>query len=529
MKFQKASKAVDPWSVVALLFFLVLLVVGILIFRDYGVSWDEPVQHNLGKINLRYALGRSDELLTFKDRFYGPVFEVGLYGAERIFRVTDSQAIYFLRHLLTFLTFYAGVVYFFFLARNLFQITWLALLGTVMLVLSPRIFEHAFYNSKDIPFLTFFTASCLTLFLYMDSRSTRWLLVHALTSALLVATRVLGILIPAFTLIVLLVGIFQQGQDRKAAARRALSHAGLYVVATCLLTVLFWPVLWNNPLGNFRTALIQMGRYTIWRGTNLFLGERILASELPWTYIPIWILVTTPWLYSALFFAGVLTVLTDLIKRPREIVETGQLKKLVILIWFFAPILSIIILRSVLYDSWRHLFFVYPAFLLLALWGLLAIWTWVDQKKGSFPFFRVGLGALLVLFLLFTVRAMVFLHPYEQMYFNRLPGQDLQTIQTTMDMDYWGLSYRKGLEYIVQNDPSAQISVAVENRPGQWNALILPVAERDRLVYVQNREDASYFLTNYRSRLSYPYSNEVFSVVVDGAKLLSVFRLDHSQ
>ena len=64
-------------------------------------------------------------------------------------------------------------------------------------------------------------------------------------------------------------------------------------------------------------------------------------------------------------------------------------------------------------------------------------------------------------------------------------------------MDYFGVSYRQSLEYILKHDKSDTINIAIENYPGYGNNMILPEKERNRFNYVELK-DAKYFITNYR-------------------------------
>jgi hypothetical protein len=117
-------------------------------------------------------------------------------------------------------------------------------------------------------------------------------------------------------------------------------------------------------------------------------------------------------------------------------------------------------------------------------------------------------------------------HPYQNVYFNFLAGKDMAVISRTYEMDYWGLSYREALEYILKNDPDPLIDICVANHPGRFNALILPRKERKRLRYVKRPGEARYFLSEHRRhKEAYPYKNEYYSVVVDGAKILTVFKM----
>jgi len=121
-------------------------------------------------------------------------------------------------------------------------------------------------------------------------------------------------------------------------------------------------------------------------------------------------------------------------------------------------------------------------------------------------------------------------HPYQNLYFNKLTG-GIKGAQNRFDMDYWGLSYRKGLEYILKTDTGNSIPFATFNTGGKDNVLLLPEEQRNRLVNVGDINNASYFLTNFRGgspiRTSmdniYPYK-KYYSVKIDGVEILVVYR-----
>ena len=150
---------------IAVIVLLALLALGLSIYSQYGLSWDEPNQLTLGIQNYRFALNSDPSIFTNHDRWYGPFFEIFLIAAQS--RGSLDQ-IYLSRHLLNFLSFFIGCIAFFLLARKFTRNGWLALLGLICLVLSPRIFADAFYNSKDIPFLTAYTICLFSLLWFLD-------------------------------------------------------------------------------------------------------------------------------------------------------------------------------------------------------------------------------------------------------------------------------------------------------------------------------------------------------------------------
>ena len=62
--------------ILVFVFFAVYLFIGISIFKDYGISWDEPTSRNNGLIATRYAVHGDRELLTYVDKYYGTAFEI---------------------------------------------------------------------------------------------------------------------------------------------------------------------------------------------------------------------------------------------------------------------------------------------------------------------------------------------------------------------------------------------------------------------------------------------------------------------
>ena len=258
-------------------------------------------------------------------------------------------------------------------------------------------------------------------------------------------------------------------------------------------------------------------------GTTLYRGSYVSTDQLPWHYIPVWLTVSSPLMYSFFFVAGLFFG----IKRsflPSGSWDRNKRDTLIIFIWFFAPIAAVVAFRSVLYDGWRQAFFIYPAFLLIALTGLKNILEITEHNP--YRWIRTGLAILVAIEILWIAGWMVRHHPYQNVYFNSLAGKNMADIKEKYEMDYWGLSYRKALEYILAHDQGTEIKVFVANSPGTSNAYILPKEERARLVFVKQPQEAGYFVSNYRwHKEDYPLPNKVFTVEIDGASIMVVHKL----
>ena len=503
-----------------LAFFAAILVIGVLVYDDYGMSWDEIPTREFGVMNVTHAVPNVavlDSLRAVKGPAYerfGPVFEILLVRVERALRLYDLRAAFLMRHLVTFLVFYLGVVLFFFLCRRRFG-GGIALLASVCLVASPQLFSHAFYNVKDISFLTCFVAAMLTLDSVLANPTWRTVLLHGVVTGVLIGTRILGLFAMMLTAAAAL------------AKRPTLRTLGLlvgYGVVVVVMLPLVWPVLRIDPIGIVKDAVLGATTNPYLK-TNLFRGQALPAASLPWDYVPTWILITTPYVVSALFVVGVAAAVRSM-RALRAGVSQNLLRDLLAMSWFFLPVLGCVVLRPVMYDSWRHLFFVYPAMVYLAAIGMEAVLTFAMARFGETKLtrVRVALTSALLACLAPVIWFMVANHPFEHLYFNRFAGRDMQQVKQRFELDYWGLSYRKALEYVVASDPAPNIRIIVANYPGRVNVLMLAPRDRARITIVGPEEGANYFITNYRFHPEpYPFANEVFSVRVGNASIVSVF------
>jgi hypothetical protein len=511
------SKTITPVTLAAGVLFALFVFTGLRIYADYGIAWDESTQVEMGLKNYLYVMKGDDSLLSWRDRLYGPFFEIVLVTFQAR---APSSAVYLSRHLLNFLFFAAGVLGFFFLALRYLRKPGLALAGAAFLVLSPRIFADAFYNSKDIPFLVLYIFSLLSLFWLLDRPGPTAAAAHALFCSALIATRLPGLIVPALTLAALLLEVI----NRRIRLPRALLLSALYVGLGAGLVVLFWPALWPDPTGEFAAALHMMTRFPHQTAMR-YLGQTIASDSLPWHYIPVWMAVTTPLPYLALFVTGLTAAVAKAIPGRGLALRPEPRDRLLVLAALFGPLLAVIVFRSTLYDGWRQMFFLYSPFLLIALDGAAWVLSALERRTGPRRA-QVGFTLLLILAALPAAARIAADHPYQNVYFNRLAGPDMQTAQQRFALDYWGLAYREGLDYILRSDPDARITVRTETAAGERSAAIFPREAALRLRFVERIEDAKYYLGNYYyGPQSYGFENEVYTVWSGSARLLSVFLL----
>jgi hypothetical protein len=508
--------------------FLAYLIAGLLVSENYGVSWDEQVSRNLGQQTLacvldHLGLARGSPPATLNDQDvgaeYGPAFELVLAALERAFGLEDTRDVLLMRHRVTFLAFWCGAVAFFLLLRRFLASDGLALLGAGFLILTPRLFADSFYNSKDTVLLALFVVSTGTLVSLLERNSVSSAVRHALACAVTIDIRLVGLLLPALTLLFLGVELVQKRFD-PARVRRVALASGVYAVSLGAFVVLLWPQLWEAPASRFLDALYRMRDARQFHNSfALYAGSFVPVNELPWHYLPTWIAITTPPVIGGLFLVGLGIALRSLAKASAVDVRNRWL--LMFLLLLFVPLGLVIVVRPVLYDGWRHFYFVYPALLAIAMLGVKELCTRPALRAITIGVALLGLGHSLLVVIRY--------HPHQQVYFNGLVSGD---VERRFELDYWGLSFRDGLDAVLERDPIGIVPVAVSDVPGFLNAMILPKAARERILFVP-LDQARYFVSNHRNPELHrrflagepPFVNEIYAVRVGGATLLGVYDL----
>lgn len=469
-----------------LIFFGIYLLAGIFIYRDYGLNWDDDFSHKYGLMNWNYVFNNDSSLQGSMDRYHGPALEMTLVGIDKIFAAKGTRAVFQIHHFADFVFFYLSVIAFFLLARKLFGADKWGLLACLMLVLSPRIFGDSFFNSKDIGFLCGCILTLYTLYrLYIHPNYVN-LLIHTFVCGFTTDIRVLGLIFVPFAIVLLIKNII----DDPASRKRNLTLLLLYPVFLAGFIILFWPYLWSSPLAHLQEALVQMKKYP-WDYGIFYLGKNISTKNLPWHYLPLWIVITTPAVFSLLYLIGTAFIVRNFILHPvrflREQIMLGGIWLLGIM-----PVLSVIILKSVVYDGWRHVFFIYPFFILVTTLGFKDLYEWVSatSKKAL----RVFMGFYLSWLLCVTI----YLHPFENIYFNVPALLYFKPISEQFELDYWGLSYKQALDYIIAHTKAkAGINIYSTSYfgPNFLNRDFLKATDKGRINFVYDTAIADYFMT----------------------------------
>ena len=458
----KTSKIIIPILLIS------FLLIGLFIYKDYGISWDEYIQRTIAIKYIKYVveflnldiffnITNFDKVMPFEEWrqsgeiqiYYGVFFELPLIVLEFLFlgSAGNESQIYYLRHLATFFMYIIGVWGFHSQVVKTFNSPFPGIVAVIFLLLSPRIFAEAFYNSKDIIFMSFVSLGMLTLTNLTIKPNIRNILLHSLIVAFAIDVRVMAIFFIPLTFFV----IFFNFIIKKINFIKTIKITTIYLVANCIFVIIFFPLLWESPVENFLGVFNNMSQFPA-DSAMLYMGSSVFENDLPWHYIPVWILATTPPLIIMLFFLGIIFLIIKILKNKISNYEKKEILLISNLLLVVCSISVVIFLQSTLYNGWRHMYFVYPSIIIISVAAFFRIF----EKLKNFRFKTLIFTFFFITFIFHQVNLIIKSHPMQNVYFNFIVGDNWKN---KFDLDYWGLGTHLVLRDILINDTSEKITV----------------------------------------------------------------------
>ena len=251
-------------NIILIILFSSFLAVGLSTFRDYGIHIEEKFHRSSGLYWLHYLLNFTEfdslktitlnKLIAIGDytlssvthyNKYGIIFDVPAAFLEIIFKIENSKSFYQFRHLLSFILFFLSSIFFFKILKNRFNNFNVSVVGTLLYVLSPRIYGDSFLY-KDVLFLSILTFAIFYSFKCFDKFNYKNLTILALISSICITTRIIGIFIPITFSIIIFLSFSLKEKD--------LNYFKKYLFFTIILIIfliIHWPYLWGSPVNNY--------------------------------------------------------------------------------------------------------------------------------------------------------------------------------------------------------------------------------------------------------------------------------------
>lgn len=432
------------------LFIVVLMPV---LSKDYGQSGDEWIQIDYGKDVWNYfakgdqqALDYSNKSLQFqKQELYGGLFD---FSMEVIHRITPSVPELTLRHFFNALFGAMLMLFTGLLARRLSGKWEVAFLALLFMLFSPRIFGESMNNPKDIPFATGFTIGVYAIVAFLQDfpkKAWRNAILLAIGWGIAFGVRSAGgiLLVGYFVLFTGLYYITNKElrnlllADKNKLLKKMLLVLFAGLAGGYIIGLAAWPWGLQSPISNTLAALEEMTNRSVVLKV-LFEGEYKPNNNMPWYYEFKWILMTSP----LIIIAGIGIYLL-LVKAHLK--RLGLFAVIVPVFVAFFPLLYMIYKHSSVHDTWRHVFFVYPGWVVMSAMGFDFLSGLVKQEKLKMLPQGVAIIGLLPV-VIWTVRS----HPNQYVYFNEAVGGP-KGAYGYYDLDYYQNSGKQAADWILKH------------------------------------------------------------------------------
>lgn len=516
---------------IAVILLSLFIIMGVIIYDDYGISTDEQQERKTTLVNAKYIMnvlghdGLSDlneELPDYKDKYYGVILQLPCVVFEWMTGFKDDPSIYLYRHLYVFMVCTFGYICFYFLCRQLTKSCLMSLLAATMVAFYPRFFANQFYDIKDMVFASMYMVSMwITVQTISKKLKWQWLVLFAVLTAIATNVRIVGLIFP-----ILLIGyiffiwiIGKCGIEMEGTCIHPFRRILLILFCYFSSYVIMMPILWSNPIKGIINVFKKFSQFDEWNGYVVFMGEMVKGKEVPWYYIPIWLLISVPvwyWVLLLLMVAGGGILLYKQVKTHKKIFWLHVFDKYKYFIWLIClvlgPWLATVMFHSTLYNGWRHCFFLLPPLVLIIVYGL----TIINEKLKIGRGIKIAVSGIIVIGLLGQSLWIIKNHPYQMVYLNAVG----RCWGDQFDRDYWCLATTDMCRYVLNIDSGEKVSVNADYNNFER---LLDKEEKARVII---EDEPTYWLESFRVKIGNDYVREgyeeIYAIMVDGYKIGSV-------
>ena len=485
------------------LFFALLTLIGLATAPDYGLPCDEPaeqiiLQENLMEYSLALLGQDSPPAVYYRQRGITPISQSierdhgqsAYYLAAPIlqWQADAPDTAMTLWHGYTWLWFMVGVLSLYLLLRRLGAGRLVACAGALLLYLSPRFFAEGHYNNKDMVLLSLTLLTVAAGAQWMIKPTWRRAVLFSLAGALAANTKIVGLFVWGLMGLATALHLRLHGK----LTRQHWCAAAVAIITFVLTYWLLTPAAWRDPVAYLQYILHNATGFSRWSGVVLFRGvlyNPTRGMPLPRTYLPLMVLYTLPTLTLLLAAGGQVLALVRILRKDGNAALLAALTVL-----WLVPMVFVVAARPLMYNGWRHFYFLFAGIAALAGYGLVGL---AKALQGKVWRQRIAVCAMAAALLLQAV-GIARNHPYQYVYYNALA----QNTQTEFEQDYWLVSTVNAMRDLLalQASGSNQPLVLGARDPMslfgvQHGAAVLSARESERLKITED-ETAPYLLYN---------------------------------
>lgn len=526
------------WKKIFLIISILLLLIMPTLSHDFGQNGDEDVEAQYGRDIFNYYANGDQQALDYDThlqpkyttnitgmQFYGGLFDI---MTESVHRAIPSWEIMEVRH---FFASIFGALLMIFTGLLAFRLSkkkwWVAVLALLFIAFSPRIFGESMNNGKDIPFATGMVIALYYFIRIMEDLFkgiTSWKMVIGLMIGFFVVFGMRpagGLLLAAYLGLFFLVFVFTNKElkailwkDKFKLFKKVVLQIILAFIVGYVLALFTWPYGLVSPIGHLFASLAEMSNRSIIIRV-LYDGFNYPSNQTPWQYNFKWIMISSPIVIVISSFLFIFLI-------PKAWKIYGFSTVFILLFAALFPLLYIIYKHSTNFDSWRHVFFVYPYWVIMAALAIDVLSSFFKDKLKWIPLAIAILGLLPAM--VWTVKA----QPNQYMYFNQFVGGAAGAFGY-YDLDYYQATNREMMNWVLKNaahPKDGKKLIVRSNMDGTDTYFQNDTSWVDAnyaRYYERNQKDWDYYVTYGRfvspwqlQNGKWPPAHVVYSVMVDG-------------
>jgi len=429
-----------------------------------AVNVDEQLHHPHARkvVNWYFTLGEDRSCLdTPKSnlKYYGQSVDNFTALINRVFRIENE---FLTRHFTGALFFWLLLLFSGMLAREVTGSYQVATLTVLTLLLMPRLFGQAFGNLKDIPFATGYTAGVFMIIQFLkEMPRPRWrtAVFLGLAIAFTVSVRAGGFILFGYLALGIFTCLFWKpfylnSVSTKPVFVRLMGQGTVILFIGYFAGLLFWPFALQNVFSHPLESLTLMEHYSV-NIRQIFEGELTWSTQLPWYYLPKWLLISTPEFIMVGLLLSLFFVTREFIDRNNS--SENHFHTIFILFVFVFPVVYVIAIGSNLYSGIRQMLFILPFIGILAAIGIWKFVQWLadTNKKLVIP----SITILIVLAFL-PVKHQAATFPADYVYFNSISGGNKKA-WSNYEYDYYFHGIKEPAHYLINLAGNDDIKVVM--------------------------------------------------------------------
>ena len=378
-------------------------------------------------------------------KYYGQSVDNFTALVNRVFNIENE---FLTRHFTGALFFWLLLLFSGLVGFQFSESFWVSALIVISMLAMPRLFGQAFGNLKDIPFATGYMAAIFMIIRFVKElpepkwSTSVWL---GLAIAFTCSVRIGGLILFGY-LGLALIAIFilkpfllKQIFSTKSSVVRLLGQGLTILLIGYFAGLIFWPFALQNVFQHPLESLGVMEHYKV-SIRQIFEGEWLWSTQLPWYYLPKWLLISTP---EFLFFGFGVFLLLFFKKLIRQ--NGKQLFfELFLIFTLFFPLVYVIVIDANLYSGVRQMIFVLPVLAIFSSFGIISLY-----KSESFKSIKIATTFLFFALILLPVKHQVTTFPADYIYFNSISGGNTKA-WSNFEYDYYFHGIKKPAEYLIE-------------------------------------------------------------------------------